>query len=304
MPRYVLILLALLVLLVTACSPLPRNPTERALYQDLRKIVETRERGEWMIEYAEVERATPKAMQSVCQVDSARVRDLSSWITSQIEQKGGSPEEQFEDGVPLRKLREELSLGRTRAVLRSAEDKRDRCPFYLRPSDDFRGVHQTTSRFVLLGESVATVSTSIRGNSVFTGAGGAGRLMPAWGVSHRLLVGIGAEVGGTAGLSPLSGDEDQELETRVQGSVPLLLRFSDLATIIDLEVAATGVTSPTKPAPDWGFRASVAGGVSTVRINKLLPYFTVMVAYQYFPWTNPRTHMILAGTRIGFAFDP
>ena len=304
MSRVFAILLPVLLLVGAGCSPLPPKPAERALYQDLRQVVETRERSEWLVDYSEIERATPAALQSVCQVGSDDARDLSSWLDDQIRQQGGPAEEQYRDGVPLRKLREELSLERTRALLEHADGMRERCPFYLEPSDDFAGVQQTTSRFVILAESMGAASMSIQGNSVFTGAGGAGRLMPSWGINHRLLIGLGVEAGGAAGFTPLSGEENEPLQTRVQGGIPLLFRFSDLATIFDVELAATGISSPTSPDLEVGFRGSIAGGVSTVRVNKFLPYFTLMVGYQYFPWTEPQTHMITAGTRIGLAFDP
>jgi hypothetical protein len=286
------------------CSPLPKNGAERALYQDLRQVVDTRERGEWVVEYAEIERATPKALQSVCQVPEDRAAHLEGWITRQIEHEGGPAEVQFKDGVPLRKLREELSLERTRALLLSAQKKREECPFYLRPDEEFTGVHRPASRFVVLGESFGAASLSLQGNSVFTGAGGSGRLLPAWGINHRLLVGLGVEVGGTAGFQPLSGEDSEPLETRVQAGIPLLFRFTDISTIADFEVAATGVTSPTDPQPQIGFRATLGGGVTSVKINRLLPYFVLVVGYQYFPWTEPASHTVLAGTRIGFGYDP
>jgi hypothetical protein len=292
------------VLAITGCSALPEERSQRALYRDLRQVVETRERGEWLVEYSEIERATPMAMQSVCQVPRNQEDDLSGWLDARLSAEGGPAEQQYDNGVPLRKLREELSLERTRALLESAQSRRDQCPFYLTPSDEFDGIHQTTSRFVLLAESVGAASLSIRGTNVFTGAGGAGRLLPSWGVSHRVLVGLGVEVGGAAGFSPLSGEEGEALETRVQAGVPLLFRFTDLSKVLDLGIAATGITSPTNPDPEIGVRATVGAGVSTVRVNKFLPYFTLMAGYQFFPWTEPQTHLVTAGTRFGFAFDP
>ncbi|MGM0556920.1 MAG: hypothetical protein ACQEVA_11125 [Myxococcota bacterium] len=304
MIRLATICMLLSLAFAAGCSPLPKNGTERALYQDLRQVVETRERAEWLIEYAEIERATPMALHSVCQVPVERATQLEGWITRQIELEGGPAEDQFEDGVPLRKLREELSLERTRALLLAAQQKRDRCPFYLEPEENFTGIHRPASRFVILGESVGAASLSLRGGSAFTGAGGAGRLLPAWGINHRLLVGVGVEVGGAAGFQPLSGGDSEPLETRVQAAVPLLFRFTDISNIADLEFAAVGITSPTDPEPEIGFRASIGGGVTTAKINKLLPYFVLMVGYQHFPWTDPVTHVVQAGTRFGFAFDP
>lgn len=292
------------ILLASACRPLPSQPTARALYQDLRQVVETRERAEWLIDEDELDDATPRALQSVCQADADAERDLATWLDEQLTVEGGPAEDQYRAGVPLNNLGEALSLERTSALLERATAAQDACPFYLTPRADFAGVHQSNDRFVILAESNGVASISFRDDTVFTGAGGAGRLLPGWGFANGTIIAVGGEFGGAAGFEPLAGNDTEPIQTRVQAAVPLLLRFQNLTYNLDLEAAVTGVSTATDFDPDIGFRAAVGAGVSTLRVQRLMPYVTLTLGYQYFPWTNPATHMMQIGTRVGVDFDP
>jgi hypothetical protein len=287
-----------------ACRSLPEPSEQRALYIDLRQVVETRERGEWLVDDTEIEEAQPKAMQSVCQVAPDIATSLSRWLDGQIQTRGGPAAEQYEAGVALTDLGEVLTLERVRELAISTDAARERCPFWLSADGDFEGVHRPTNRFVLMAESAGAGSLILQGDEILLGAGGAGRLLAARGLGHRYLLAFGGEVGGAAGLEPLSDGEDDKIETRIHAALPLMLRVFDLARFYDVELAATALASPRDFDPSVGFRAQLGAGILTVRISQFLPYFSLIAGYEILPWEEPAVHVFRLGTRFGVDFDP
>jgi hypothetical protein len=148
-PRLHLAVLA--VLLCASCATLPHQPAERALFIDLRKIVELSESTGWVIDRIQVEKNAEDVMRSVCQVDPALRDDLEAWLTGQIEVNGGPAEQLYrEHGDDLSAADRTLALERTRTLLRygNAHAAQD-CPFWLKPSSSFDGVQGDAHRFVV-----------------------------------------------------------------------------------------------------------------------------------------------------------
>lgn len=291
------------VCLGTACRSLPEPASERALYIDLRQVVETRERGEWILDEKEFEEARPKAMLSVCRVSPATVDALDRWLDEQLEASGGSAAEQYRAGADRDEIGEELTLERVKTLARYADDSREQCPFWLDQDESFDGIHRPTDRFVFLAESAGVGSLIIQGDKTLLGAGGAGRLFAAWGLGHRYLFGFGGEIGGAAGLEPLT-EEDDKIETRIHAAVPFMFRVHDLARFYDVELAATALASPADFDPSFGVRAQVGVGLLTVRISKFLPYFSVIAGYELLPFEDEAIHAVRVGTRFGVDLDP
>jgi hypothetical protein len=293
-----------LICLSGACRSLPEPAEERAVYIDLRQIVETRERSEWLMDNQELEEAQPKAMQSVCRVPSETIASLERWLDDQIESQGGPPVDQFDSGAELDSLGEALTLQRVQRLARQTDAARAACPFWIDAGDDFNGVHRPTNRFVLLAESAGAGSLIMQGDQILLGAGGAGRLLAAWGLGDRYLLAFGGEVGGAAGLEPLNNAENDEIETRIHAAVPLMFRVHDLARFYDVELAATALASPRNLEPSPGLRAQLGAGILTVRISQFLPYFSLIAGYEVLPWEDPAVHIFRLGTRFGVDFDP
>lgn len=297
-------LFALLCILM-GCGSVPDQPSERAVYLDLRQIIETRERGEWLLDERELDEARPKAMLTICRVSPETVDSLDKWLDRELEAAGGPPEAQYRRGVDFDDLDEALTLDRIQALAERASADRDQCPFWLDVQPDFQGIHRPTDRFVFLAESAGVGSLQLQGDEQLLGAGGAGRLLAAVGIGHRYLVGAGGEVGGTAGLEPLRGESvSEEIETRIQLAAPVLFRIHDLTRIYDFELAATALTSPVDFDLQYGVRAQVGAGVLTVRLGDFLPYFLLTAGYEVLPWEDPAIHVLRVGTRFGVDFDP
>lgn len=286
-----------------ACRTLPQKSEQRALYIDLRQVVETRQRGEWLLDERELEEARPKAMQSVCRVSPATVEGLDEWLAKELDAQGGPPARQFARGADIDELDDALTLQRVRNLAAYADRTREQCPFWMSASGQFRGIHRPTDRLVFLAESAGMGALILQGDETLLGAGGAGRLLAARGFGHRWLLALGGEVGGAAGLEPLNED-DEKIETRVHAALPVMVRVFDLARFYDVDVAATALASPSDFDPSFGVRAQVGVGILTVRISRFLPYFALVAGYEVLPFEDPAIHIVRVGTRFGVDFDP
>jgi hypothetical protein len=293
-------------LLAPGCATLPDDPVERALYADLRQIVDTRQRTGWVVDGYEYEDAANGLMQSVCQVQEEKRLDLLDWFEDRIDEEGGPAAEAYErEGQDLGAIDELLTLERMRGALAYADERAaERCPFWLRPDPEFAGVQTDTDRVVILAESLGGLSLILRDGIQF-GGGGALRIMPAYGFSDRLTVASGLEVGGQGSISGVGTDEEQELEARPTGAIPLLFRLHDDTWVYDFEAAAISQYYQQAISPP-GLRTAFGVGIGSVRIGSFMPYFVGFLAHEIEPSFKdlPLSHAIRVGTRIGINFDP
>jgi hypothetical protein len=292
-------------LAAAGCATLPDNPVERALYSDLRQIVDTRQRIGWTVEVAEIEDAAPSALQSVCQVEEERRIHLLDWLDQRIADEGGPVEEAWENnGESLDGLGELMTLERMRLLLTRADERAGHdCPFYLKPDPEFAGVQTDTDRVILLAESFGALSLIVQDEEVLLGGGGSLRLLPGYGASDRVTLALGVELGASGAVSQTA--EEQQLVARPSGAVPFIVRLHDDTWIYDLEVsliaryADGSVTTP-------GIRVAPALGIGSVRIGALMPVALAVLAYEYYPAFEelPASHAVRLGTRIGLDYDP
>jgi hypothetical protein len=63
---------------------MPRGSAQRALYRDLRKIVDLRDRTGWVVDRIDVQEVAPSAMRSACQVGEPARLSLASWLDRRI----------------------------------------------------------------------------------------------------------------------------------------------------------------------------------------------------------------------------
>lgn len=289
---------------LVGCATLPGTPVRRALYSDVRQVVETRERIGWLADSYEIRNAAPTVLQSVCQVSEEDRVALLDWFDARIEAEGGPADVAFERTGDLDDVEELLTLERMRDTLEHTDAMADtECPFWLKPDSEFAGVQTDTDRFILLGESGGGLSMIVRGDKILIGGGGGLRLMPGYGFTDRFTMAAGVELGGTGGVSP--GDEEPSLSARPHGGIPVLLRFNDDTWRYDLELTPL-VQYIEGQVNHPGFRIAPAMGISSVRIAGIMPIIMGMVAYEFNPAFNelPASHTLRLGTRVGFDFDP
>ncbi len=289
------------------CATLPENHVQRALYSDARQVIETRQRLGWIIDRMEYEAAAPSLLQSVCQVPQGKRIELLDWLDARIEAEGGPAEAAYQrEGEDLDAISELLTLERMLGALEYADAlSSDDCPFWLEPDPEFDGVQTDTHRFVLLAETFGGPALIFK-DGVQLGGGGALRIMPGYGVSDRLTIALGVELGGSGALSGVGTDEEQEIVARPTGAVPLLLRIHDDTWVYDLELAAITQYYEDSLSIPPGARIALAGGIKTVRIGRIMPIALGFVAYEVEPAYRdlPISHAFRIGTRIGVDYDP
>jgi hypothetical protein len=294
-------------LVCVGCATLPQDPVQRALYSDLRQIVDTEQRVGWLVDDYEVQDTAPMAFQSVCRVEVEKRLELLDWFDERIEQEGGPAEEAYErEGKDLNAIDELITLERMRMLLEYTDERAaDECPFWYEKDPEFAGVQTDTDRFVGLAESIGGLLMVASSEGVEFGAGGGFRLLPGYGITDRLTLVGGLELGATGSLS-LEEDEEgnQSFSAQPYGGVPLLLRLHDDTWVYDFELAGLAQYQNQKLSPP-GFRAAFGLGIGSTRISGIMPVGVGIVAYEFTPSFEglPATHTIRIGTRVGINYD-
>lgn len=288
-----------------ACATLPNGRAESSLYVDVRKVVELREGGEWVVDRLEVEAVAASAMRSVCQVDGPSRQRLLAWLETQIAAEGGPAQAMFARDADA-DIDAVLTLERVRAVLRYAEEHAHECPFWLRPDAAFSGVQSDAYRWVVLADSVGGGGMIISDGDVRLGGGGGARLSLGLGVNQRYTLALGAEVGGIASFASSDSGGGRTLAGRFNAAVPLLLRIHNMSRVLDLEVAATARWSIDEVRVPPGARVAIGYGISTARLGAFMPSATVRLSFEVLPASHelPAEYLLFLGTKVGVDIDP
>jgi hypothetical protein len=291
----------------TACATLPGPPTERALYIDARKALRAESRLGWTVDRVEVAEASVQTEPSACHVSPARRAALRAWVDQRIAAEGGPAAEQFARGRSKGDLKEVIELERTRTVLAQLEAHMPAdCPFWVKPSEDFEGLHTVSDRWVVIAESVGGGSLSFSNGNVEAGGGGAARVFAGYGIGTHLELALGVEAGGDA-LLQKQQDPDGTLQANgaFRFGVPAFLRVIDLDWAYDLELAAMSRLTNGELRP-LGARVALAGGVVGLRRIGLMPALSLWLAYEIFPAQDRRAaeHVLRIGTKVGIDWDP
>ena len=298
--------------LAAACVHAPDPGASRALYGDLHRIVSISESVGWTIDRYEIEDSLPDALVSVCQADEATADLVDAWIVERLALGGGSAEALFRsrgavdgDVKALRTLERELALlRRSRSVAPSGNGRGD-CPFWLTPNRDFGGVHSDADRFVLLLESGGGGGLSFRGGKATLGGGGGGRLLLGYGVSDRLTVALGPEMGGAASFPEDEAGGNTAVGT-LSAATPLLLRLHDFGSFYDFELAPTLRFTDDEILLPPGMRFSFGFGLTALRAGPLMPYGLLYASYELRPATDTKEaeHTVTVGSRVAIDWDP
>ncbi len=287
------------------CATLPRPPAERALYVDLRKMVESSEDGGWTVDRLRLQANAEPALRSVCQVDEATRRALDAWLAEQLELAGGPAERRYrENGQRLDGVGESLSLERTRALLQYARGLAAAdCPFWLAPVANFSGMQGDVGRWVLLAETQAFATVTFP--SAVPALGGGGRLFVGHGVGSQLTLALGADVAASGTFIPSNG-AGQGIDAYLTLASPVLLRISRFSRMVDLEVAPVMRLAHGQTAWPPGGRVLLGAGFASVRTSPLMSYFVFYGGYEVHLGGDGRRpdHTAQLGTRIAFDWAP
>lgn len=294
---------------LAACGHVrPEAPTEAALYEDARRIVQTASATGWIIDRVEIDRLGPTLMQSTCQVSAERREALLRWLDLRILALGGPAAEAYlREGRDKSAVSDILEMERVRDLVAWGHTHSEAdCPFWLEPSDGFDGVQGDYDRLVLVLETRGLASINISGGDVGVGGGGGGRVLLGYGTSHELTLLFGGEVGGAGIFQPDPETGERTLKGTVVGAVPFVFRFNDGGRVWDVETALAGIWRESDERLDLGARVAFGTGVATPRVGAFKPMVMLWVLYEFFPpqGGGPANHFIGIGTRIGVNIDP
>lgn len=292
---------------LAGCATVPDPPVERALYFDVRAVVETQSRIDWVIDEDHLDEWSSAIMTSACRTPTPSRQALRVWINERLAAEGGSAKAVYEaSGGDLSAASDALAYERSIAALDYAERRIGECPFWLTADPGFDGVQGNTRRLVWIAESMGSGELVSSGGDWTVGGTGLGRVVPAWGITDRLTLGVGVEAG-VGSTFPRTESGGRGVKPVFAGGVPVLLRVLDGTLRYDLDVAAvTRATRNEFEGLRYGGRIGVGLGAATPRVAGVMPYIVIWGGYQHLlaGAGEPATHSILAGTRVGINWDP
>lgn len=287
-----------------ACAPaLPEGQPHRALVRDLARVVDVRSRVGWLVDESELQAVIPDAMKSVCQVSPYERAVARGWVDARIADLGGDVVKVWRArGKSLSDVQDLLLLSRVRLLLARADEwaRQERCPFWLEPSDDFRGVHVLGTRLVLTVEGGGRFTEEFALGEVRYGGGGSGRLLGGYHFGETWGLLVGAEFGGSARFTNLRlGEQSEFPELVALAAAPLVLRWHyGLSTHLELEAGPMAhigraevdqLSRHVEIQFDWGYRVGLAVGGSYLRLARgVIPKFGFAVTIDQVPGADGR----------------
>jgi hypothetical protein len=291
--------------MLLGCAALPPQAAESALYQDLRRIVEVNEDSGWILDSTRLRMASEPALRSVCQVEPRVRQQLDAWLGAEIERNGGPSQQAFlRNGHHLSAVATTLSLERTRLLLRAADRQADQdCPFWLAPSADFTGEQGSYRRWVGIGETQAFGTVEIPGP--VPALGGGARLLLGRGITPRLTLALGADAAASGTFIP-SSQNGGGIDAYVTLAMPLLLRFTGFARLVDVELAPVARFARGQTGWPPGGRLELGYGFASIRQSAFMSYYTIYAGYELHGFGDAAgvDHTVQLGTKLSVDFMP
>jgi len=291
------------------CAPLlpTEDPVQRALVRDVARVVDTRTQTGWLVDDLEVRAVLSDALDSACRVAPQSRSASLAWLDARIDDAGGDPARLWREAdEDLGAVDDLLLLRRTRQVLREADTwARDgKCPFWLEPEPEFRGLQGFAGAWLLAAETGGRFYVQWDAGKPGFGGGGGARLLFGRGLSDRTTLIGGLEVGGAGRFTDIRFGERVEVpEVVLVAAVPLAVRRHGLSDHFEVELGPMGYVNQLRGEVQLGGRVGVGYGVSRLTLRGLLPGVTFAVNYDFVPAANgfASVHQIGAGLRAGVA---
>ncbi|MEE2903166.1 MAG: hypothetical protein VYC39_12610 [Myxococcota bacterium] len=272
------------VLLSSCQASLPKDPVVSALYRDLRRIVLLEEAKGWTIDKYEVDEIVPTALQSICGTELGTSKTLSTWLSDEKLRLGGDPAEFYQkNGQSLEGMGALLSLHRIQLLLDTAAEKRtENCPFWQRPSSDFRGRQLISDRWALSFGGGGKLIGVKQGDRYDVNFGGAGRLLIGRGLNEHWAAFAGFELGGGAGFPRDQNGQRGQITVLVDVVAQASLRYQIVNSYFELESGYLVQTRENALSEfSHGFRVGIAYGLQYSRQLLFLPGASFGVSYDH-----------------------
>ncbi|RMH39649.1 MAG: hypothetical protein D6689_15940 [Deltaproteobacteria bacterium] len=267
-----------------ACADraVPHHPTTAALYRDLERLVTLTEAAGWDIDRVEIDQTLPDALLSVCRVPEARRAELLAWLDARVAAQGGDVRAVYvARGRSLDRVRDLLVATRVRMLLRAAMAAAPAdCPFWIEPSDRFRGRQISDDRWQLSFGGGGKGIVSHRAGTVDLQFGGAGRVLFGRAIGSRYTLLAGLEVGASASFPKDDMDERGNLVLGLDVVVPAVVRYRLVNTYWEAEVGYLEHVTENRLDGVPGVHVGLAIGGRAARRRWLLPGAAFGIAYE------------------------
>ncbi len=284
MPLRLLVASLAALIFTSACTHLgPQSPTANGLYRDAIRIAELRTESGWLIDRIETDQAMPSLLASYCRAPIEARSASAKFLDDRIVAEGGPVEAAWRArGKDLGEVDELLLLTRTRHLLQVAEETAAAdCPFYLEPSEQFRGVHTDAARVIVYVEGGARAVVSNLGGRFSFGGLTVVRVFGGYGLSNDRTLLIGLEGAASAQLS--KGDDtliSSEPKVLTTAALPFIIRNFSTTRFWDLEIAPTLIFTEVDNGIGPGLRVAGAFGAATLRLRGFMPMFAAFASVE------------------------
>lgn len=278
----------------------------QGLLADVERLVAAEQSLGWVIDRVQLDDMYPSLLESICPtVPSARELALA-----QLERESrelGDPLTLYRADQHQLTGRVEDALSAQRRLLalqHGLEGAQRECPFWIEVDPEFEGIQTDRNRFTLNVESGGVAILRQTAGDWTLGAGGFGRVMPAYGFDGRWTLLAGGEFGGGALIRP--GDETTGLVVNYFTAVPVVARLRNVAWHYDIELAPVALFQTDDLRVSYGARLGTTVGLSALYTTGVIPWAGVSVAYEYYLESGgrPQAHFIRGGFRAGLSWDP
>ncbi len=236
----------------------------------------------WSIDRTEYEEMLPSALQSVCRASPKSRALLLAWHDQRIAELGGPVEKAYRKrGRKLKRVKHLLEMTRIRTLLAKSIDSANAdCPFWLEPSDGFRGRQTIDDRWLvsLGGGGKFILFNADDGTKI--NAGGAARLLLGRAFGTRLAVLGGVELGPSAGLETIDEMGNRQVFFALDAVAPLVARFRGLNTFFEVEVGPLARYSENSDGLTPGLHVGFAVGGRTSRQRWIFPGLVFGIAFE------------------------
>lgn len=289
-----------------APAPNPELLRQRdALVADVRRLVAAQQSLGWVVDRFELDDMYPSLLRSLCPVEPG-ARLLALEVFRAESERAGDPKALF---ATAHEMTSEVKVALTAERSRLAVEKgianaaRD-CPFWLGVDPEFEGIQTDRNRFTINVESGGVAILRETAGRWTLGAGGFGRILPAYGFGGSWTLLGGGEFGGGALIR--QGDETTGLAVNYFCAAPVIARLRQISWHYDVELAPVALFQTDDTRVSYGVRVGTTAGISALYTTGFIPWAGASLAYEYYLESGgrPVAHFIRFGLRAGLSWDP
>lgn len=278
----------------------------QGLLADIERLVSAEESLGWVVDRVQLDDLYPSLLESICPT-LPNAREIALAMLQHESQRLGDPFTLFQADQRQLTDRVEDALAAKRRLIaleHGLEGARRECPFWIEVDPEFEGIQTDRNRFTLNVESGGVAILRQTAGDWTLGAGGFGRVMPAYGFGGSWTLLAGGEFGGGALIRP--GDETTGLVVNYFTAAPVVARLRGVAWHYDVELAPVALFQTDDTRISYGARVGTTVGISALYTTGFIPWAGVSLAYEHYVESGgrPEAHFIRGGFRAGLSWDP